>query len=239
MKLGEMNWKDFKDREPKTAVIPSGSTEQHGPHGPLKTDSLIAEAMAEKATEETDTLLLPSINVGVSREHSSFPGTLTLSPDTFRSQLTDIILSAHESGVEKFVVVNGHGGNVRYIREVCENLYHDEELLALEWTWFDAINARGMGHAGELETSLLLYLQEDLLGEPRTSGDTSWGKKTHGATFDYDTGVFTEDGVVGDPKQASAEKGKKIFEESTRKLSDLLKALISGEEDFTDTFFSK
>jgi len=237
MKLGEMSWKDFKDSKPKTAVIPTGSTEQHGPHGPLKTDTLIAEAMAEKAAAETDTLLLPSINVGVSREHSSFPGTLSLSPDTFRSQLTDTILSAHGSGVEKFVVVNGHGGNVRYIREVCENLYHDEGLLVLEWTWFDAINARGMGHAGELETSLLLYLNEDLLGEPREAGDISWGKKMHGATFDYDTEVFTEAGVVGDPKKASAQKGKDIFEESTEKLSDLLKALISGKEDFTDVSF--
>jgi len=237
MKLGEMSWKDFKNREPKTAVIPTGSTEQHGPHGPLKTDTLIAEAMAEKAAEETDTLLLPSINVGVSREHLSFPGTLSLSPDTFRSQLTDTILSAHESGVEKFVVVNGHGGNVRYIREVCENMYHDQDVFALEWTWFDAINASGMGHAGELETSLLLYLNEDLLGEPKEAGDASWGKKMHGVTFDYDTGVFTQDGVVGDPKKASAQKGKDIFEESTEKLSDLLKALISGKEDFTDVSF--
>jgi len=239
MKLGEMSWKDFKDSKPKTAVVPTGSTEQHGPHAPLQTDTLIAEAMAEKATEETDTLLLPSINVGVSREHSSFPGTLSLSPDTFRSQLTETILSAHDSGVEKFVVVNGHGGNVRYIREVCENLYHDEGLLVLEWTWFDAINARGMGHAGELETSLLLYLEEDLLSEPGEPGDTSWGKKMHGAIFDYDTEFFTRDGVVGDPNEASTEKGEKIFEQSTEELSDLLKALISDKNDFSEAFFAE
>lgn len=234
MKLGELSWKDFEDEKPKTAVIPSGSIEQHGPHAPLSTDTLIAEAMAEKSTRETDSLLLPSISVGVSREHSSFPGTLSLSPDTFRRQLTDTVLSAHEHGVEKFVVVNGHGGNVRYIREVCENLYHERDILALEWTWFDAINASGMGHAGKLETSLLLYLNEDLLSEPEGEGDTSWGKKLHGAIFDYNTATFTRAGVVGDPGKASAEKGKKLFEESTRKLSNLLKALISGKEDFID-----
>ncbi len=239
MKLGEMNWKDFEDKEPKTAIIPSGSTEQHGPHGPLCTDTLIAEAMAEEAAKETKTLLLPSINVGVSREHSSFPGTLYLSPDTFRKQLTDIVLSAHESGVEKFVVVNGHGGNVRYIREVCENLYHDHDILALEWTWFDAINASGMGHAGELETSLVLYLKDDLLDKPEKKGEASWGKKLHGARFDYDTGAFTRDGVVGDPRKASSKKGKKLFEKSTKQLSDLVRELARGNEEFTGSHLSK
>ncbi len=229
MKLGEMNWKDYKDREPKTAVIPTGSTEQHGPHGPLQTDTLIAEAMAEKATEETDTLLLPSISIGVSREHSSFPGTLSLSPDTFRSQLTDILLSAHESGVEKFVVVNGHGGNVRYIREVCENLYHERDILALEWTWFDAVNASDMGHAGKLETSLIKYLNPDLLGDSFQPGSNSWGKNFHGSRIAYNTKSFTKEGVVGNPAEATREKGKKLFKRATKKLSELLTDLEKGE----------
>jgi len=165
----------------------------------------------------------------VSREHSSFPGTLSLSPDTFRGQLTDTILSAHDSGVEKFVVVNGHGGNVRYIREVCENLYHDHDILALEWTWFDAINASDMGHAGKLETSLIKYLNPGLLGDSLEPGSRNWGKSFHGSRIDYNTESFTSEGVVGNPDEATREKGEQLFGQATEKLSELLMDLEKGE----------
>lgn len=234
MKLGEMSWTEFEEAGPEVALLPAGSTEQHGPHCPLCTDSLIAEKIAERAAEDTGTLLLPSMKVGVSREHSSFPGTLYLSPETFRRQLKEEILSANESGVEKFVVVNGHGGNVSSIREACQDLYHDLNILALEWTWFDAISAKEMGHAGKLETSLVLYLREELVGNEGREGADSWGRSLGGTRIDYDTSLFTEDGVVGDPTGATEEKGKEIFKETTEKLSELAMNLKDGEfEDYS------
>ncbi|MEF8797967.1 MAG: creatininase family protein [Candidatus Bipolaricaulota bacterium] len=223
MNLGEVSWTEFEEWEPKIALLPTGSTEQHGPHCPLNTDSLIAEEIAKYVADEADILLLPSITVGVSREHSKFPGTLYLSPETFRRQVKEIILSARGFGVEKFVIVNGHGGNVSAIQEMCQILYHEHEILALEWTWFNAISAKNMGHAGELETSLILYLREELVKNTKEKGTDSWGETIHGTRIAYDTRDFTENGIVGDPTKATKEKGEKIFEKSTKQLSDLIK----------------
>lgn len=223
MKIGETSWTDFQKAAPYFALLPTGSTEQHGPHGPMATDTIIAKAIAERAAEETETLLLPAINVGVSREHSSFPGSLSLAPEVFRAQLREIILSAHNSGIDKFVVVNGHGGNVSSIQEVCKDLYHGHDLKAIEWTWFNAISPREMGHAGKLETSLIMYLREELVGGPIEKGSESWGHRLHGAKWDYDTKEFSESGVIGDPTKASSEKGEELFDTSTEKLIKLIK----------------
>ncbi len=229
MKLGELSWRKFEEEKPEVALLPTGSTEQHGPHAPLLTDSLIAEKIAEGAAGETGALILPPIRVGVSREHGNFPGTLYLSPETFRRQLRETVISAHGSGLEKFVVVNGHGGNISPIKEACSTLYHDEDIKALEWTWFKAISARGMGHAGELETSLILYLREELITEPINKGAESWGRSCHGSRMDYDTSKFTEDGVVGDPRQSSAKKGEELFKKSIKKLSKLIEELVNPD----------
>lgn len=234
MKIGEISWTDFDESAPSLALLPTGSTEQHGPHGPLATDSIIAEAMAASAAETTETLLLPSIRVGVSREHASFPGSLYLPPEVFRAQLRETILSAHRSGIDKFIVVNGHGGNISSIQEVCRTLYHNHEVKALEWTWFNAISPGSMGHAGELETSLIMYLREELIKNRIEKGADSWGKKIHGARVAYDTREFSKNGIVGDPTKASREKGKEIFQNSTEELTDLIKEFKKSERSFFD-----
>lgn len=233
MKIGEISWTDFEEASPSLALLPAGSTEQHGPHGPMATDTIIAEAIAGRAAEETETLLLPAIDVGVSREHANFPGSLYLRPEVFRSQLKGVLLSAHNSGIDKFVVVNGHGGNISSIQEVCKDLYHDHDVKAIEWTWFNAISASEMGHAGELETSLIMHLREELVKNPLEKGSSSWGKKTCGARIAYDTREFAENGIVGDPTKATKKKGEKTFEESTEQLT----ALIEDFKNSDGTFF--
>ncbi|MFB6291025.1 MAG: creatininase family protein [Candidatus Bipolaricaulia bacterium] len=228
MKIGEISWTDFQKTSPSIALLPTGSTEQHGPHAPMATDVIIAEAIAERAAEETETLLLPTIDIGVSQEHSNFPGSLSLPPEVFRAQLREIILSASDSGIEKFVVVNGHGGNVSSIQEVCRDLYHNQDVKAIEWTWFNAISSREMGHAGKLETSLIMHLREELVGKPIEKGSGSWGQSLHGARWDYDVKEFSENGVVGNPTEASGQKGEELFDKSTEKLINLIKSIRKG-----------
>lgn len=232
MKIGEISWTDFQEAAPSLALIPTGSTEQHGPHGPMATDTIIAESIAERAAEETETLLLPGIDVGISREHSTFPGSLFLPPKVFRAQLREIILSASDSGIEKFVVVNGHGGNVSSIQEVCRDLYHDYNLKAIEWTWFNAVAAPEMGHAGKLETSLIMHLREELINNPIQKGVKSWGKKIHGTRIAYETKEFAENGVVGDPTKATKEKGEELFKKSVDKLTDLVRDFLDSDGKF-------
>ena len=234
MKIGEVSWTDFKQKGFSLALVPTGSTEQHGPHGPMATDTIIAEAIAARSAEATETILLPAINVGVSREHGKFPGSLYLPPDVFRDQLRETILSAYNSGIDKFVVVNGHGGNIASVQEVCKGLYHDREVKAIEWTWFNAISSGPMGHAGELETSFIMYLREELITNPLEKGASSWGKRIHGTRIAYDTSKFTKNGIVGDPTKATKERGEKLFEESTEKLIDLIEDFKNSEGTFFD-----
>jgi creatinine amidohydrolase len=232
MKIGELTSREFEEKSPKIGLLPTGSNEQHGPHDPLATDSLIAESIAESAATDTKALLLPAIRVGVSREHSNFAGTLYLSPETFRNQLTETIISAGNSGLEKFVIVNGHGGNISAIQEACQGLHHEHGITALEWTWFNAISTPEMGHAGELETSLIMYLREELVKEPIRKGSDSWGHSLHGASWAYDTSDFSKNGVVGDPTKASREKGEKLFSQAKKKLVRLIEELSDEEENF-------
>ncbi len=232
MKLQEMTWEDFETADKRVGLIPTGSTEQHGPHGPFATDLIIAEEMATHAAKETGALILPSISVGISREHEDFKGSLYISPDTFRAQLKEIILSASSSGVDRFVVVNGHGGNISAIYEVCKSLYIEYTTIALEWTWFNAISARNMGHAGELETSLLMFLRPELVKEPRDPGADTWGHRLHGTRMDYLTSSFTENGIVGDPTKATAKKGEELFDRATEKLTGLIRELYDSDQDF-------
>lgn len=232
MNLEEMTWKEVERGDNTVGLIPTGSTEQHGPHGPLGTDTIIAKEIAQSAANRTEALVLPAISVGISEEHRDFEGSLYISPDTFRKQLTEIILSAKSSGITKCVVVNGHGGNIAAIKEVCKNLYLEYTTIVLHWTWFDAISAKNMGHAGELETSLIKYLKPELIKEPLETGAENWGHKLHGSKFDYLTSSFTKNGVVGDPTKASKKKGKKLFSQATNKLTNLIEDLKNSNHDF-------
>ena len=128
MILEEITIQELKNLEPEIGILPVGSTEQHGKHAPYKTDSLIATEIAKTASEKTDTLLLPTVSVSISKEHSNFKGTLHVSQNTLQDYIEDIIKSASESSIEKFIIVSGHGGNRGFIRGTCLNLYHEHNI---------------------------------------------------------------------------------------------------------------
>lgn len=233
MNLGDSAWTDVRDAPPEAVLLPVGSTEQHGPHAPLSTDALVAEAVAEEAAERANgerddaprAAVLPSLPVGVSEEHRAFEGTLYVSPSTFRSYVSETLRSA---SADRAVVVNGHGGNVDALHEVCARLTRDDDApFATYWTWWEAVdlNGFGMGHAGRAETSVLLHLAPELVDEEAaasTEGAESWGDYAETAPLTYDTDEFTDDGVVGSPKEATAEEGERLYEEAVESLVRLL-----------------
>lgn len=229
MNLEDSTWEDIRDSPPSVALIPVGSTEQHGPHAPLSTDALIAERVAREVDDDTDevpTAVLPTVPVGVSEEHRDFDGTLYVSPPTFRSYVSEIARSAP---ADKVVFVNGHGGNVDALHEVSAHLTRgDEVTLATHWTWWKAVDTGDldMGHGGAVETSVLLHLAPDAVGEP-TEGAESWGEYAETAPLVYDTDEFTENGVVGDATRGSPEEGKRLYEEAVGSLRRLVRTLGS------------
>lgn len=236
MRLAEASWTDVRDAEVDVAVLPVGSTEQHGPHAPLGLDFLTAEAIAEEGTERYveeyggEAVVGPTIPVGIAEEHRDFAGTLWVREETFRRYVREIVESLAHHGFERVVVVNGHGGNVDALRECCARISRDGTAYAVAYTWFDAVESVELGHGGAAETSLIRHLHPELIDEDRTDraakgAAESWGEWLHGTNLAHDSSEFTDSGVVGDPRDGDAALGRELLEEAATALAELLEAV--------------
>ncbi len=247
MDLAECTWTDADDAETNLAVLPVGSTEQHGPHAPLGTDTITATAVATAGVDRYDgtAVVAPAVPVGVAEEHAQFPGTLWVSPDTFRSYVRDVVESLSAHGWNRVVVVNGHGGNVTALREVCGHVTRQGGTYAVPFTWFDAVDIesvealtgdKAMGHGGPVETSLVSHLRSDLVheerfGQARGGGADAWGEFLHGVNLAYDSAEFTESGIVGDPDDGSPAAGEQLLGAASERLADLLEMVERRDID--------
>jgi creatinine amidohydrolase len=234
MHLQEATWTDADAVETDLALLPVGSTEQHGPHAPLGTDTLTAETVAEAGAEAYDdeVVVAPPISVGVAEEHRDFAGTLWVSEDTFREYVRETVESLAHHGWDRVVVVNGHGGNVDPLREVCGRVSRHGDAYAVAFTWFDAADAPDMGHGGPVETSLLQHshaetVRADRLDEAAAGAADGWGEWVSGVNLAYDTSEFSENGTVGDPREGSAKRGEGLLDEASAALVDLLDAVAT------------
>ena len=246
MHLSESTWTEADALETDLAVLPVGSTEQHGPHAPLGTDALTAEAVAAAGADasDEDVVVAPTIPVGVAEEHRHFAGTLWVSEDTFRDYVRETIGSLAHHGWDRVVVVNGHGGNVPALREVCGRVTRHDDAYAVPFTWFDAVSLDRdwtgdpdappvdldeirMGHGGPVETALLRavapeLIREDALDDAAEGAADGWGEWVSGINLAYDSAEFSENGAVGDPREGSAELGAWLHERSADTLATVL-----------------
>jgi creatinine amidohydrolase len=238
MRLADATWTDADAVETDLAVLPVGSTEQHGPHAPLGTDHFTAQAVAEAGAEAYDdeVVVAPPVTVGVSEEHRQFTGTLWVSPDTFRATVRDVVSSLASHGWDRVVVVNGHGGNVAALGEVCGAIVRHDDAYAVPFTWFDAVgdHSADMGHAGPLETAFLRHASPELIREERVEdaaagASDGWGEWTSHANLAVDVAEFSENGVVGDPREGDAERGEALLDAATDSLVALLDAVATRD----------
>lgn len=242
MHLADTTWPDAGDLDTDLALLPVGSTEQHGPHAPLSTDTLSAEAFAEAAAEayDEDIAIAPALPYGISEEHRHFAGTLWLSPDTFRDVVREVIESLAHHGWNRVILVNGHGGNTDALREIAADVTRSGDAVVVSFTWFDVIDTAdidgvdtsALGHAGPIETSMLRHHRPDLVRDERLDEATAgasdgWGTWVSRTNLAYDSVEFTENGVVGDPTDATAEAGATL----TEWVADALVDLIDAVED--------
>lgn len=234
MHLQEETWTDMADVGTSLALVPVGSTEQHGPHAPLGTDTLNAERVAERGAEQCDdpVVVAPPVPVGVAEEHRAFAGTLWTSESTFRSYVRDIVGSLAAHGWDRVVLVNGHGGNVDALREVSGRITRRDDAYAVPFTWFDAVgeHASEMGHGGPLETALLRHahpetVREDRIESAAENGSDGWGEWQSGVNLAFDSDEFTDNGVVGDPRDGTPEFGEELLDLAAAALVDLLGAI--------------
>ncbi|PSP43913.1 amidase [Halobacteriales archaeon QH_6_64_20] len=239
MYLASEAWPDLEEyfETESLAVVPLGSTEQHGPALPEATDHLIAEGFAREATERADVLCTPTINVGVSPHHRQFHGTMWVDAPVFRDYVESFSRNLTYHGIDRLIYVNAHGGNTEHLREVGRRLHDDDTAYAIEWMWNDSIPEvvdelfeQPGPHGGPKETSMIQFLDSELVHDDRLEAARDGGYPDvfedsylrNGARTFYDAVENTPNGVLGDQTDASAEKGERLFEAATDQLVELI-----------------
>jgi creatinine amidohydrolase len=208
--LGSLTWPEVAASAASAIlVVPLGSTEQHGPHLPLRTDSDIALALACRlAGSRPDMIVAPLLPYGSAGEHAAFPGTLSIGAAALEMVVLELVRSADAfAGV---VLVSGHGGNAAPLAAAMATL-RGEGRRVLAWT---PRVPGGDAHAGRTETSLLLSLSADAVrlgaaepGETAPLVDLMAELRRNGVA------AVSANGVLGDPAGASADEGERLLDQ--------------------------
>ena len=210
MLLADLAWPDVRDRADAGAIlaVPLGSTEQHGPHLPLSTDTDIAVALcARLAAARRDVLVAPPVAYGSSGEHAGFAGTLSIGQAALELLVVELVRSATET-FSRVLLVSAHGGNVSAVTRAVALLRSESREVSVffpRWT--------GDPHAGHVETSLQLYLDgarvdasRAVAGDTRPIGELLPQLRAGGVR------AVSASGVLGDPTRASAAAGERLLD---------------------------
>jgi mycofactocin system creatininase family protein len=205
-RLGETTWPEVPDLP--VLLIPVGSTEQHGPHLPISTDALVAEAVAVAlAARIAGAVVAPVLQYGASGEHAGFPGTLSIGLDAITSVLVELGRSA-TLWAGSVVFVNGHGGNVTAV-DAAKRLLVEE---GRDVQWVPCAAPGGDAHAGRTETSLLLHLAPGLVRIDRAeAGENRPVRELLPVLRASGVRAVSANGVLGDPAGASAAEGRAVL----------------------------
>lgn len=239
LRWNETNRERLGDLLPDALVVlPIGATEQHGPHLPTGTDAFVAEAVASaaasRAVERTprDLVLAPVLSFGASDHHLPFGGTLSLSPETMTAVLVDIARSVATDGGRRMVMVNGHGGNKGPCNSAgaAASTRHGVAVAYVDyWDLFpaDADWPNVPGHAGAFETSLVLGLRPELVGERPSRGTQPAVPEASGVTVHANAAWGNIDGYTDRPADADADTGERWFDALADALADRLVTLAA------------
>ncbi|MET7680499.1 mycofactocin biosynthesis peptidyl-dipeptidase MftE [Streptomyces sp. NPDC005423] len=195
-------------------LVPVGSTEQHGPHLPLDTDSVIARAVAQRAASALPSgpagpaLVAPVLAYGASGEHAGFPGTVSIGHEALGAVVVELVRSL-SLWAGRVVLVNGHGGNTATLDTVVPRLRAEGHAVA----WTGCGVPGGDAHAGRAETSLMLHLAPDTVRmEHAVAGDTRPLRLLLPDLMARGIRALSPSGVLGDPAGASAAEGRRTLE---------------------------
>lgn len=198
-----------------TVLVPVGSTEQHGPHLPVATDTVIAAAVADAVAplvaERTgvEVLVAPALSYGASGEHQGFPGTISIGHDALRVVLIELVRSL-STWARRIVLVNAHGGNAPTLATVVDQLRHEQhDVVAVAC----AVETPSDAHAGHDETSVMLHLRPDLVDLARAvPGNTAPLTELLPELMAVGMRPVTPTGILGDPTDATAQAGRILFD---------------------------
>jgi creatinine amidohydrolase len=243
----DLTTEDLKqlDRESTVAVLTVGATEQHGPHLPLTTDTIIGEGIVAAAlvqvSDKITALAIPTMPFGDSIEHIAYPGTISLEPQTLFDVWLQIGESVARAGLLKLVIFNSHGGQIHMVDSVAKHLRVKHDMLVVKANYmlfdvftdlFDAGELQFGLHGGAVETSIMLHLRPDLVrmdkaenfksslenvsaGHPHLNADSD-------AAFSWSSQDLNPAGVCGDATQANADLGRMVVERASRILANMI-----------------
>jgi creatinine amidohydrolase len=243
--LSEITWKAVDPTSFELAILPWGATEAHNYHLPYATDTIqvvrVVSAAAQRAwAAGARVLVLPSLPFGTQTTQLDIKGCINMNPSTQAAVLADVAHSLERQGLLKLCIVNGHGGND--YRQMIRELQPRTRVFLSTVNWYKIVDPasyfeEGGDHAGELETSVMMHLAPETVlplaeaGEGRERRFRIAALRDGWAWAPRDWRQITADTGVGNPKKASAEKGRKYFDVVVERLSqyfvDLAKADVS------------
>lgn len=257
----KLTWPEVNDAVAlnKVCIVPCGAVEQHGPHLPLDVDLVcpggVARGVGETMPERV--LILPTLAYGYTGHVMDFPGTINTHYETFIRQVLDVTKSLAYHGFKKIVLLNGHGSNMPNLDLAARrtNLETDAECILVAWwnlltvdkeflpSWRESRFPGGCAHAGELETSMYLYLEEaDVRKDLIKNGVISFNEEnndfnwvdllgTGAGTLISWTSSYSETGVLGDAELATKEKGERAYHEAVKQFGRFIEYFQSRPVD--------
>ncbi len=245
--LGEMTNPEVEAflRDHATVIVPTGSTEQHGPHGPLLTDALIPQEVARRVAERAGALVAPPINYALSYPHVGFAGVVHIRIPTFMALVEDLCASLAASGFRRIVFLNGHYDNTYAIAYACANARErmPQDVVAFPINYWDGMTAEEAGeffgpatglHANRGETSAMLAINPALVDMDAANAemppfpDVTSPPPVHTAFFFSTPGSVhraTQSGTWGDARESTAEYGERyltvVTDATIRMLDDI------------------
>lgn len=250
--LSEMTWEEAEEafERTKTAILPTGSVEQHGPGLGVGADWVVAQELAKRVGEKTGAIVLPVLPFGYAEYHMDFPGTLYLEKETMFNVLMNVIRCLHKWGIKRIFFMNGHGGNLSILQSVIIRMRRLYGIVGAVGQWFTILSEVeghvSETHGGVVEMSLCLALNPNMVRQdrayvPAAKNLTEKIKTVNLATVDFegspfnifvrtkdvtDSGSVTEQidaEAVTDFSMVSPELGERAYEKLTTIITNFIK----------------
>jgi creatinine amidohydrolase len=234
--LSSAPYKQIRDLPVDVAVLPWGATEPHNLHLPYGTDIIECDRIGQEAARKAvlkggRVIVLPTVPFGVNTGQIDFPLTINMNPSTQMAVLEDVVDSLERQGIPKLAILNGHGGND--FRQMIREIQIRHRIFLCSMNWWTCIDTKPFfenagDHAGELETSLMMHLAPELvlpLSEAGIGREKSMRIRAFRQGWAWAPRQWrkvTEDTGTGNPKPASADKGRRYFEAATDTIADFL-----------------
>ena len=245
MQLALATWHEVEEylRQSRGIIVPIGSTEQHGPNGLIGTDHLDAEFVARGVGDLIGALVAPTLTIGMSQHHLSFAGSITLRPSTLMAVVGDVVRSLVRHGFERFLFINGHGGNVATVTAAFDEIYAATSLAGPGSPvrcrmvfWSGGTRCRALAeelygdangnHATAAEVSLSQYYQPHAIKHAQMSPKVA--PKSDGFFDSDDYRRRFADGRIGsDPSLSSPEDGKRLYAAAVEDMVEIYRKFLA------------